>query len=135
MTWSPNPLKAGLAAAAALALFGSGATAATTAAAPSRDCFFVNQWRGWSAPDGDTLYLRVGLRDIYRVELTPGSHVRKWPDRHLVQRVHGSNSICSHLDLSLTLADNIGTVQPLIARSLVKLTPEEIAKIPKKHLP
>ena len=117
----------------------SGSAAAAKAASeqtPGRACFASNNWDGWSAPgDGDTLYLRVGLHDIYRVELTPGTHVRKDGNRFLVSRIRGSNWICSALDLDLTLSDNLGFREPIIARSLRKLTPAEVAAIPRKDLP
>jgi len=101
-----------------------------------RDCFLSTAWDGWSAPgNGDVLYLRVHLHDIYKVELTPGTHARKDADRFLVNRVRGSSWICSPLDLQLTLSDHHGFREPLIARSLRKLTPEEVAAIPKKDLP
>jgi hypothetical protein len=113
---------------------------ATAAGAEPRSksdpCFLSSAWRGWSAPgDGDVLYLRVHLHDIYRVDLTPGAHVRRYPDYFLVNRVRGSDWICSPLDLDLTLSDHAGFQQPLIARSLRKLTPEEVAAIPRKDLP
>ena len=102
----------------------------------NRSCFASNTWNGWSAaPGGDAIYLRVGLRDYYRVELTPGSRVRKYPDQFLVNQVRGSNWICSSLDLDLSLSDSHGFRQPLIARSLRKLTPAEVAAIPRKELP
>jgi hypothetical protein len=114
------------------------ATAATAAAPdrPSNACFASNSWKGWTAPgDGDVLYLRVGLRDIYKVELTRGTRVRKGPDNFLVSQIRGSNWICGPLDLDLTLSDSNGFRQPLIARGLRKLTPAEIAAIPRKDLP
>lgn len=123
---------------AALALAGTaGATTAPDKPPPTgRDCFISNSWQGWSAPgNGDFLYLRVGMHDIYRVDLTPGTHVYKAGDRFLINRVHGPDWICSPLDLQLTLADPQGYREPLIARSLRKLTAEEVAAIPRKDLP
>jgi hypothetical protein len=122
-----------------LTAFIATAAAATTPPGtpkPRENCFLSNSWQGWSAPgDGDVLYLRVNTRDIYRVDLTPGSHARKGGDNFIVNRVRGSNWICSALDLDLTLSDHQGFRSPLIARSLRKLTPAEIAAIPRKDLP
>ena len=123
-----------------MALAAAALTAAAANAAPAPDahsaCFASNSWEGWSAPgDGDFLYLRVGVRDIYRVDLTKGTHVRRDADRFLINRVRGSNWICSPLDLDLTLSDQNGFREPLIARSLRKLTPEEAAAIPRKDRP
>jgi hypothetical protein len=116
-----------------------------TAAAPvwaepaegrSNNCFVSSNWHGWSAPgESNVIYLRVGLHDYFRVELTEGTHVRRSYDRFLVNDVRGSGWICSALDLNLTLADNYGYQQPLIARSLRKLTPEEVTAMPEGDLP
>ena len=125
---------------AAAVLAVSGAATAAAAAAPDkaadRACFASNNWRGWTAPgDGDFLYLRVGLNDIYRVDLTPGTRVRKDADNFLINEVRGSNWICGPLDLDLQLSDHHGFRQGLIARSLRKLSPAEVAAIPRKDLP
>jgi hypothetical protein len=118
------------AAAAVCALAGS-------AAADSRHpCFYVNQWEGWHATDANTIYLRVNMHDIYRVDLSAGSQELTWPGMyHLVSRIQGSSSICTALDLQLALADGHGFYQPLIAKDLVKLTADEVAALPKKDLP
>ena len=121
---------------AVLAAVGATAAQAAPAVPTERACFASNNWEGWSAPgDGDALYLKVGMRDVYRVELTPGTHVHKHSDYFLINRVRGSNWICSALDLDLSLADHQGFQQPLIARTLRKLTPEEVTAIPKKDRP
>lgn len=130
---------------AALALaplaYGAPAAAANaqTSSAPAHkgsNCFASNTWQGWSTTaNGDALLLRINNRDVYRVDLTPGSHASKGADRFLVNQVRGSNWICSALDLDLTLSDHMGFRQPLIATSMRKLTPAEIAAIPRKELP
>ena len=99
-------------------------------------CFLSNQWHGWSAShDGDALYLGVGLHDVYRIELTPGSHVRKSPGEFLINKVRGSSWICSPLDLDLTISDHHGFREPLIARSIRQLTQAEVAALPTAELP
>ncbi|HXV01370.1 MAG TPA: hypothetical protein VG166_12825 [Caulobacteraceae bacterium] len=125
-------LARGAAALAALAL------AALPAAAGATDhpCFFVNQWQGWKADGPNVLYLRVNLRDVYRADLSAGSQQLTWPGSyHLVSRVEGSNSICGPLDLQLAVSDGHGYYQPLIVRSLVKLTREEAAALPPRLRP
>jgi hypothetical protein len=128
-----NPIPATL---VALALAFPAAGAVDKPNPNPNDCFLSNSWQGWTAPgEGDVLYLRVGLHDIYRADLTPGSHARKVGDNFLVNRIHGSSWICSALDLDLTLSDHHGFSQAIIVRSLRKLTPVEVAAIPKKDLP
>jgi len=126
--------------AAALAVISTAPLAHAAADTPAKskdsNCFATNTWNGWTTTDnGDALILRVGLRDYYKVGLTPGTHARKGPNQFLVNQVRGSNWICSHLDLDLMISDNLGFRQPLIATSLRRLTPEEVAAIPKKDLP
>src|SRR5689334_9055784 len=89
----------------------------------SRDtCFRSTNWNGWSAPgDGDALLLQVGMHDVYRIQLARGTHVHRWADQYLVNRVRGGTWICSPLDLDLTLNDRAGFSLPLIAQSIQKL--------------
>jgi hypothetical protein len=120
--------------AAAVALVATNAGAQDKAPAKN-SCFPSRNWDGWSAPgDGDFLYLRVS-KDIYRVDLTPGSHIRKEGDRFLINKMVGTDYICTALDLQLTLADHNGFSEPVLATSLRKLTPEEVAAIPAKDRP
>jgi len=118
------------AALAGAALFGL----AATAAGAGQSCFYSQNWRGWSAPSPDVLYLRVNISDVYKVELSGGSPQLQYPGVHLVSIVRGSSNICSAIDLDLKVSDGGFTI-PLIAKSLTKLTPEEIAAIPKKYRP
>ena len=129
-----NPIRAGLIAAALLSL-GAGSAAAYQTTGHSSPCFFTSQWQGWSSPSPDVLYLRVNNHDIYRVGLSGGSSNLRSPGMHLVSTQRGSSSICTALDLDLKLSDGHGYLEPLIARTLTKLTPEEVAAIPPKFLP
>ncbi|HEV2364955.1 MAG TPA: hypothetical protein VGS12_12250 [Caulobacteraceae bacterium] len=117
-------------------------TAAGASAQPYREgpaethpCFFITQWQGWSAPNDHTLLLRVNNRDIYQVDLSAGSSMLQAPGVHLVSRVEGSDSICNAIDLQLEVSDGHGFREPLIARSLRKLTPAEAAAVPPKYRP
>lgn len=121
------------------------AIALTLAMTPARaaeprthqNCFPAGAaWQSWSVGgNGDILYLRVYINDIYRVDLTPGSRVYKSPGYFLVNQVRGSNWICRAIDLDLTLASDYGFRRPLIAVAMRKLTPAEVAAIPRKELP
>jgi len=122
-----------MAAVAAFTLAGV-AHADTPAAKPQRSCFFTRDWNNWHAPTKDTIYLRVGVRDFYKIELNFGSQMLIWPDSHLINEVRGTDQVCSPIDLDLKVAED-GIVEPLFIKSISKLTPEEVAAIPKKDLP
>ena len=104
-------------------------------AKPPRQCFYLSDWRGWTAPDKNTLYMKVRGRDVYRVDLAYGSNQLTWPGSHLVSVVRGPDSVCHPLDLDLRVSDGFGFAMPIRAKAITKLTPEEIAALPKKSRP
>jgi len=128
----------GLAIAGSLAAGGAsaqGSAPTDKTAKPARQCFYLSDWRGWTAPDKDTLYLKVRGRDVYRVDLSWGSNQLTWPGSHLVSVVRGTDSICHPLDLDLRVSDGMGFAMPIRAKAITKLTPEEVKAIPKKYQP
>ncbi|PHY14004.1 hypothetical protein CSW58_01995 [Caulobacter sp. B11] len=129
-------LAAGLLTAAAIAAPALALDPATKAPI-RRDCFNLSDWNGWSAPDKNTVLLRVRHRDVYRLDLAYGSNQLTSPSSHLVSVARGANRVCQPLDLDLRVADSfdpLGGV-PIRARTITKLTAEEIAALPKKHRP
>ena len=126
ITWRP--------ALAAAAMISLSACVGTMPPAPgtlvSSDCFSSTQWRGWSSPTDDVIYLRVGTNDVYRVDLLPGAGRLDRGGRFLISEVRGSNRICSANDLDLAIADSVGFRTPLFPRTLRKLTTEEVAALP-----
>jgi hypothetical protein len=123
----------------AAAILALGATAAHAKTSPDseRQCFHTRDWTSWNAaPNGDVLYLRVNMNEVYQVGLTPGSKAYRDIDSFLVNRVRASSWICSARDLDLLLGDRrTGVRQGLIAVSMRKLTPAEVAAIPKRNRP
>lgn len=130
------PVLIATAAAAALG-FAAPALAATTPAKPNTtgNCFQAHDWEDWRGSDPNTIYVRVHVRDFYKIELSAGSNMVTDPTNHLITDIRGSNWICSPLDLDMKISDGHGVVVPLIAKSITKLTPEQVAAIPKKDLP
>ncbi|KQV62476.1 MULTISPECIES: DUF6491 family protein [unclassified Caulobacter] len=127
---------AGLGASAASAAQGdASAQTAGKAIKPIRQCFYLSDWRGWTAPDKNTLYMKVRGRDVYRVDLAYGSNQLTWPGTHLVSVVRGPDSICHPLDLDLRVSDGMGFAIPIRAKTITKLTPDEIKALPKKYQP
>ena len=138
-------------------------TASATYAAPPKDpatpCFYITQWSGWKSPSPNVIYLGVNQHDVYRVDLSAGSPLLQYPDVHLVSRTRGPETICSAIDLQLEVSDDVGfrgrlgegfrggfgggfdggfdegASEPLIASKLTKLTPDEVAAIPKRYRP
>ncbi|MBI1686023.1 DUF6491 family protein [Caulobacter hibisci] len=100
-----------------------------------RQCFQLSDWQGWSAPDKNTLYMKVRNRDVYRVDLSWGTNQLTSPGSYLISTVRGIDTVCAPLDLDLKVADGSGFAMPIRAKTITKLTPEEIAALPKKDRP
>jgi len=102
---------------------------------PARSCFSLSDWDGWSAPDKNTLYMKVRNRDVYRVDLSHGTNQLTSPGVHLVSVQRGVDTVCRPIDLDLRVSDGFGMAMPIMAKSITKLSTEEIAAIPKKDRP
>ncbi|MDB5457396.1 MAG: hypothetical protein JWP92_2981 [Caulobacter sp.] len=138
MTRSIALIGRGLIAAAALA-FTAGAAVADVPAKPAkpvRSCFQYSDWDGgWVAPQPDVIYLRVRMKDVYRLDLNNGSNLLTSPGVHLVSVVRGGGTVCSPIDLNLKVSDSSGIAIPLFVKAITKLTPEQVAALPKKSRP
>jgi hypothetical protein len=77
------------------------------------------------------------LNNVYRLELSVGSWQLQYPGGvHLVNVVRGSAWLCSPLDFDLELRDDQGVMrQPLIVKSMERLTSDEVKAIPAKFRP
>jgi hypothetical protein len=121
-----------LAVASAIGLAGS----AVAADSPGGSCFLSRDWEGWKSPSPNVIYVKVGASRVYEFDLSSGSNQLQESDVHLVSEIRGSDWICSPLDLDLQLKDDHGVfVEPLIVKSITRLTPEQIAAIPPKFRP
>ena len=131
-------MKIALAAAAALLAGGAASPLALAKpAAPGKydanQCFYTRNVTSFAAPDEKTLYVRVGVRDVYRFDMFGTCPDIDWNQRlALVSR--GSSWICDGMDAEVVTHSPIGP-QRCPVRTMHKLTPEEIAALPKNARP
>jgi hypothetical protein len=118
--------------AAALALTGS--MAASTANAAS-SCFWSSEYWRWKAADAKTIYIRVGIKRFFRLDLTTACHNIEMSNVYLVTTIRGSNLICNGIDWDLKATQDGGIAQGCIVKTMTALTPEEAAAIPAKFKP
>ena len=125
------------AALAAASLLGLGAGSALAQPTDHSSCFLSSNWEGWKSPDPNTVYLRITMNRIFRLDLAHPSSQLNDPSVHLVSTIRGSSWICSPLDLQpLYVADDHGGFrEPLFVRSMTELTPEQASAIPPKYRP
>ena len=89
---------------------------------------------GWVV-DANTLYIAVGQKDVWRISMSNSCLAAKWSSDPLITRtVGGSDMVCRPLDLDLK-AGGSGGVSPCIISKIEKMTPAEVAAIPKKLRP
>ncbi|MDB5476850.1 MAG: hypothetical protein JWP49_2361 [Phenylobacterium sp.] len=127
-----------LAVAAALLVAGAaqpGATANSPAAKYDRNqCFYTKMVSGFAAPNEKTLYVRVGVKDVYRFDMFGRCPDIDW-NQSLALVSRGSSWICNGMDAEvITHSPGIGR-QNCPVSSMHKLTPEEIAALPKNAKP
>jgi hypothetical protein len=128
---------AGLLAGAALAQTALAQSAAPPArsSAPRRECFWSRNISGFTAPDDHTVYVRVAVSDIYRLDLMGYCPNVEWAQTIGVKTTAGNDYICQGLDADL-IVPNPGIGPQRCAVSAVhKLTPAEVAALPKKARP
>ena len=121
----------------AFALAGAAAPLAHADTARGSSCLDSRRLEDWKSPSPNVIYYRVGASDVYRLDLVTGSNQLQYSDVHLFDN-HRTPSewICSPADFDLRVTDSHHTfVEPLIVRSITKLTPDEVAAIPPKYRP
>lgn len=107
-------------------------SASGTAKAP-RACFFNRDIRGFAAPDDKTLYLRVRSKEVFRLDMMGRCPDLDWENRIAIDS-RGSSSICDAMDATVLVRGPIG-VDRCPVRAITRLTPEEVAALPRKARP
>lgn len=123
----------GAVALAAGAILGLGGAGPAPDAKPARSCFWTQEANGFTVADDHTVYLRVGLKDVYRLDLFGSCPDARWEQSIALESRPGS-SICSPMDATLITNGPTGPQRCPVSK-LTKLTPEEAAALPKKHKP
>jgi len=101
---------------------------------PPSQCFHTSMINGFAAPDDENLYIRVGVNDVYHFTMLTHCQDLDWDQRvALVARSGGF--ICHALDAEVVArATGLGR-QRCAIKSMEKLTPAEIAALPKHAKP
>ena len=124
------------AATAALLLVGACATPDTDnprASNPSRQCFFANSASGFTAVDTQTVHVRVGARDVYRLDLMGSCPDINWNSQiALVSR--GSSSICTGTGATIVTRGPTGQ-QRCPVRMVTQLTAAEVEALRPRDRP
>jgi hypothetical protein len=105
-------------------------------AQPAPRCFHTRDWNGWKAtPDAKAIYLRVGVRQVYRLDFGNACSAVTSPGSHLVVRQHSGGWICGPLDLDLSVSTGHGFRTPCLVSKITPLSDEDAKALPKALRP
>lgn len=127
--------------AALLAAWAGGAAAQPPSNPPPQasrlrdSCFNARFVNGFAAPDEETVYVRVGAREVYRLKLAGGCLDVDWSMAVGLKSRDGSDWICQGYDADLIVPDRGMGPQRCPVSDVRKLTPAEVAALPKKARP
>ena len=94
------------------------------ARADGRQCFLPRQVNGFNARNDREVYVTVGTRDVYRLEIVGVCPEIDWTQRIGI-RSRGSSWVCDSLDAELIVPSPTGT-QFCPVTGVRKLSPEEV---------
>lgn len=105
-------------------------------ALPPGDCFRSSDIRGHTIGDRQTLYLRVRQSEVYRVGMAGSCLAGAISSDPLVMRQPpGSSIVCRPIDLDVGVSRDGMIATTCIVQSIVKLTPEQVAALPRRLRP
>lgn len=107
---------------------------ARPAAGDQRECFLSRDVNGFNAPNDHTVYIRVGVSQIWRLDLMTDCLDLTFRQSLGLESTPGDPWICSPLDAQIIYRET-GMAQRCPVTAMHKLTPAEAAALPKKDRP
>ena len=116
-------------------LVGAPVTTATADPPSSHNaCFLRSNVEGFSAPNDRTVYLQTSARDTYRLDLMTECTGLSFRQSLGLEARPGSPWICSPIEATVVFRD-AGVNERCPVTAIHKLTPDEIAALPKHDRP
>ncbi len=109
---------------------------AVEAANAPGQCFQLSQIRTRRVADADTLYVRVGAREVYRVDMTgPCLSGVTSRDPLLPLSLSGSDQVCGAAQIDLKVRRANGQIVQCAIRDFSLMTPRQVAALPRAQRP
>lgn len=99
-----------------------------------QQCFYASNISNYTTEGDRIVYLRVGVNDIYRLDLMTDCPELSFRQNIEFSRVDRGASICSAIDLMIKFREN-GARRICPVGEMRLLTPTEISALPKRVLP
>jgi hypothetical protein len=118
-----------------LMAFGAVVAAGAAVAQPTANqCIFVRNINSFNAPNDRTVYVRVGVKDFYRLDLMTDCTGITFGNSLALESSPGRSWICSPLEATV-INRRTGMNQRCPVSAIHKLTPDEAAALPKRDRP
>ena len=104
------------------------------AAKTDSQCFYGRDVNGFSAPDDHTLYVRVGVKAVYRFDLMSDCLNLTYRQSVALESGPGGDWICSPLDATVVYRDT-GMPERCPVTAIHRLTDDELKALPKRDRP
>ena len=98
---------------------------------PTQECIFPRDISSFSSPNDHTVYLRVGVSNYYKLDLTGPCNNLNFAMGVGLRTPHGSVAICSPLDLDLIVRLSGAPADYCPVQGISKLSPPEVALLGK----
>ncbi len=125
----PRPWITPIIAAAAAAVLASPA-----AAKDEQACFLRRDVQGFSAPNDHTVYLRVGISQVFRLDLMNECQDLSFRQSFGLEDQPSTPWVCSPLEATVVYRET-GINQRCPVKAIHRLTPVEITAMPKRDRP
>jgi hypothetical protein len=132
MTWKIAMIAAAISTLSASAAIAKSPDEATPAK-PRGQCFWTSQVNNFASNDDKIVNLRVGVREVYQLEMFGRCNDIDWTQNIAVVS-RGGSQICSGLDATIIAPSPIGP-QRCPVKTVRKLTEAEIKALPKRSRP
>ncbi len=101
-------------------------------------CFYINELQGNHALNDRSVIFRVNVSDFYRLDFADRCYELTYPEPKLILTpVGGIGLVCRAIDLDVKVGEQgpNSIAEPCIPSALHRMTPAEVAAVPKKDLP
>ncbi len=134
MTWKIALAAIGLVALGAVPSASARSPMEPAADKPARACFWTRSVNGFAAADDRIVYLRVGVRDVYELQMLGPCYDLDWANAIGIRNRSGSGRVCTGLDADI-ISPSLSGPQRCPVRTVRKLTLTEAAALPKGSQP
>jgi hypothetical protein len=97
-------------------------------------CLFTRNINGFNAPNEHTVYVRIGVSDVFRLDLMSACSGLTFRQGIGIESTPGDPWVCSPIQATVVYRDT-GIPQRCPVSAMHKLTAEELAALPKRDQP